>query len=558
MLIIITGFLICQFFFFRFWSTFFINNAVFNNWFVFSLDKPKNMGYIAIMKTTINIIPKPYSIISTDGSLNISEKSYCCNESLPSFIVKLLDKAGFSKISQDSSSLAACLKIRINHVDKTFKDEDFLLENPEAYILQVTANETVISASSDKGVLYGLVTLSQILMEKSDSIPLMKICDKPEYSWRGFLLDTSRHFYTVDFIKKIIDLSCFHKMNVFHWHLTDDQGWRLPVEKYPRLTETGSIRQAHTVPESTEGTYEGYGSMNRFYTHEEIRDIVTYASERNIEIVPEIEFPGHVSALLAAYPEYGCTGGPYAVENRWGIFPDVLCLGKDSIFEIYDEILSTVEKLFPGKYIHIGGDECLAERWEQCPDCQKRMKENNLQNAAQLQSWATSRMLKMVQKHNRIPIGWDECLENTEIIPVSENLVIQSWRGFEGGETAVKSNHQVIMSPQTHCYLNLKNIESYEEPGRLGTITIDKAYSFVPYTEKMSPESRKFILGGECTFWSEYITASRITEYLMFPRFCALSECLWLPENLKSFDDFKNRLETHKKRLNTLDTIFFE
>ncbi|MCQ2584407.1 MAG: beta-N-acetylhexosaminidase [Treponema sp.] len=502
-----------------------------------------------------NIIPKPYSITQEEGVLKTAGKTFFSDYPVPEFLKDILLKEGY-KFSE-STHTETNIKITTLISNEKSEINGFNLENDESYILSVSSKEIKITSPSSRGAFYGFVSLTQLLMGNQDEIPCVTICDKPEYSWRGFLLDTCRHFFTTDFIKKILDQCAFHKMNVFHWHLTDDQGWRLPVDGYPLLTEKGSVRQAHTMPASTEGTYEGFADMKMYYSHEEIREIVKYAEERKITIVPEVEFPGHSSALLEAYPEYGCTGGPYKVENRWGIFPDVLCLGKDKIFDLFDDILSTVEKLFPGKYIHIGGDECLSERWENCPDCQRRMKELNLDNASQLQSWATNKMLGIVQKHNRIPIGWDEVLENNEKFPAGEDLIVQSWRGFEGGEEAVRTNHKVIMSPQTHCYLNLKNKTSYEEPGRLGTITLEKAYSFVPFTDEMSQDKRRLILGGECTFWSEYITASRITEYLMFPRFCAMAECFWLPENKKSFGEFVTSLDSHLERLSKMDVTFY-
>lgn len=478
------------------------------------------------MNNTISLIPYPLSLKETKGTYKA-----------PADFEKLMSLVKFEQASDF---------------------QGFSLADKEAYSITITEDQITVYSSAKEGSFYASQTLKQLSMTYKTELPCLVINDKPEYGWRGFLLDTCRSFYSVDFIKKIIDALAFHKFNRFHWHLTDDQGWRISVPEYPKLTEIGSIRKAHTMPESIEGFYDSPDLPRKYYTDEEITEIVKYAQERCIEIVPEIELPGHVSALLTAYPEFGCTGGPYQVENRWGIFPDVLCLGNDDIFKIYDAIFATVERLFPGKYMHIGGDECLSERWEKCPKCQQRMKNEKLENPSQLQSWATQQMVKLAIAHGKTPIGWDEVLDNTDKIPLPTEVIVQSWRGFEGGERAVKLNHKVIMSPQTHCYLNLKNLPSYEEPGRLGFITVEKAYSYTPFTENMDKEHRSFIMGGECNLWTEALPHSKVAEYLLFPRLCAISECLWLKAEDKSFERFEKLLPAHKDRLYDLGYQFFD
>ena len=481
------------------------------------------------MKEQISLIPYPYSLEQKEGAFTSSSSNF----------EALLQNVEFSTPS-------------------IF--DDFSLVDNEAYVLEIKNDKINIYTSklSNEGSFYATQTLKQLYLTYKNSLPCLIIKDKPEYKWRGMMLDTCRSFYSVDFIKKLLDALAFHKFNRFHWHLTDDQGWRLPVPEYPLLTEVGSVRKAHTCPESIEGFHDTPDLEKKYYSDEEIKEIVAYAKERYIEIVPEIELPGHVSALLAAYPEFGCTGGPYNVENRWGIFPDVLCLGNDDIFKIYDAIFATVERLFPGKYIHIGGDECLSTRWQKCPKCLQRMKEQNLSNPSQLQSWATQKMVKLAISHGKIPIGWDEVLDNTDKIPLPSEVIVQSWRGFEGGERAVNLNHHVIMSPQTHTYLNLKNIASYEEPGRLGVTTVEKAYSYSPFTNNMKHSHKAFILGGECNLWTEALPHSKVAEYLIFPRLCAISECLWLSEENKDFSRFEQNLTLHKKRLHDTGYQYYD
>lgn len=513
------------------------------------------------MKERITIVPYPFEVKEYDEVykrcgdtvLVCTDKSQTQVEN--SVIEKLFENAGLKVLFCDECKADAGNGMLVNLVKTDVYDEK-PLGSEGGYGLEIKNQFISIYASTKNGFLYGLTSLCQIFM--NDEIPCCSIYDKPAYEWRGFLLDTCRTFYSVEFIKKMLDACLFHKMNVFHWHLTDDQGWRFNIPEYPLLLEIGSKRKAHTVPESEDKFYEEGGAVRQYYTDEEIADVLSYAEHRGIMVVPEVEFPGHASALLAAYPEFGCTGGPYNVENRFGIFPDVMCLGNDKLFDLFEKIISTVTRLFPSKYFHIGGDECMHERWEVCPKCKKRMAENKLLNASQLQSWGTQKIVKMILAHDRIPIGWDEVLDNTEIIPLPEDIIVQSWRGIEGGEIAVKQNHKVIMSPQTHCYMDHKNLKSFEEPGRLGVITLETAYSYSPVTENMSEEAYKYVLGGEGTLWAEAPYASKIAEYMIFPRFCAIAESLWLPLEKKSFERFTGNLDNHKQRLHKLGYLYYD
>ena len=508
------------------------------------------------MSNQISLIPYPFILENKDGIFSFSNflvNSDFSDQLNLSITEQILNKTNINcSIIPSNSEKANLILI------KTSSYLNYDLSDKEAYCLTVKDNAIIIYASKENGAFYGIITLCQLLLTYEHTIPCTFIYDKPSFSWRGFLLDTSRSFYTVDFIKKAIDLCAFHKLNTFHWHLTDDQGWRFPVEGYPLLTEIGSKRMAARKPLVMEGLNEDDSYRDRFYTREEINDIVCYASRRFINIVPEVDLPGHSSALLASYPEFGCTGGPYQVEHRWGIFPDILCAGNDKIFTIYDAIFKSLSELFPGQYVHIGGDECRTSRWDKCPKCQKRIKDEKLDNSKQLQTWVTAKMVSILEKYDKIAIGWDEVLDNTEKIPVPSNLIVQSWRGIEGGEKAAELNHKVIMSPQTMCYLNLKPYDNFEEPGMLGFTTIYRAYKFSPITKGIKKEQEHNIIGGECALWTEELRSSRLAEYLIFPRLCALSECLWLKESDKNYDRFIYNLKEHKKRLDNLDVLYYK
>ena len=506
------------------------------------------------MKPEINIIPLPNYLKKEEGECKLtstSEVSLIIENSTAASMLKNQLETAFLIAGIKSTETGTPVKVEILPASATS-------ESDESYTIKASDNGIVVASENPKGAFYGCVSLAQMISKSSGSLPFVTIEDKPAYNWRGFLLDTCRSFFSVSFIKKMLDACALYKLNIFHWHLTDDQGWRFEVPGYPRLTEIGSIRSDHTMPEEEDGFYDEGEKVRRWYTDEEIREVVEYANIRGIEIVPEVEFPGHVSALLAAYPEYGCTGGPYKVENRWGIFPDVLCLGNDKIFTIYEAALKKIVSLFPGKYIHIGGDECMADRWTNCPKCQARMKAEGISSPAELQTWATIKVTRMVLELGKIPIGWDEVLDNNNKYQAPKELIVQSWRGTEGGIKGVEKNHQVIMSPQTHFYLNLKNRKSFEEPGRLGTTTTAKTYSFCPTAKEMNLKNPELVIGGECTFWSEKIQFSKIAEYLLFPRFCAAAEAMWLKEENKDFKNFTGRLENHKALLNKLDFLFYK
>jgi hexosaminidase len=420
----------------------------------------------------------------------------------------------------------------------------------ESYRLVIDADVISLEAASAAGAYRGLQSLRQLLLsqEQEGGIARAVIEDYPRFPWRGFMLDTSRYFYSVGFIKKILDVLSMHHINIFHWHLNDDQGWRLPVEAYPLLTETGSWRRDHR----REGRITG-----GFYTHDEIRDIAAFAASRHIEVVPEIDLPGHASAILAAYPELGCTGGPYHVEDRFGIFDDVLCAGNDGIWDLAAAVFDTVVGLFPSKHVHIGGDEVRFARWEACPKCRKRMKEYGITRAGEMQGRVTERLVKMLAERGRTSIGWDEVLENTGTISLPKELIVMSWRGREGGNRAAGLGHRVIMTPNTGgCYLDYKHRDDPEEPGQLAVSTLDQGYEMNPVSPGMDQTETALVLGGQGNLWSELIYAGKIAEYMIFPRICGIAEALWTPPELKNLAGFKRRLSVHGTRLERLHVLY--
>ena len=503
------------------------------------------------MNKIISIIPEPQSITVSNGIL-FTENGYnlCTTEEFKDYAKFLAEQVSSTGV-----------KCAVNSKDENLCTIAVIfsknLPQEEAYTLEINDSGVFISASDRSGALFGIQTLKQLIMSNDGFIPCLTVEDWPEFKWRGFMLDTSRFFFSVDFIKKVLDAASFHKLNRFHWHLTDDQGWRFNVPKYPLLAKTGSRRLAHAAVHIDDPYNDFRKCRDYFYTDAMIKEVVAYAAMRNITIVPEVELPGHASALLASYPEFGCTGGPYKVENRWGIFKDVICAGNEKIFNLYTEAFKTIVRLFPGKWIHIGGDECPKDRWNKCPKCQALIKKLKLDSEKQLQSWITKKMTEIVISMGKTPVGWDEVLDNTEKCPLPKDVIVQSWRQKGGGQKAVETKHYAIISPVNKCYLNYKNYNSYEEPGKLDTTTVKKAYSFTPIEEDFGADAKKYVLGAECNMWTEDVAASKLAEYMMFPRFCALSECMWLPPEKKNFTRFKKSLEAHKARLDAMDILYY-
>lgn len=424
----------------------------------------------------------------------------------------------------------------------------------EGYKLSVNPERIILSANAPAGVFYAMQSLKQLLPVDYETqvleIQSQEIVDKPRFSWRGNMLDVSRHYFPLSFLKKYIDLLASYKINTFHWHLTDDQGWRIEIKKYPLLTEIGHWRDETMVGHYRNGKGMdgiGYGG---FYTQEQCRELVRYAAERYITIVPEIEMPGHSSAALASYPWLGCTGGPYEVKGTWGIHKDVYCAGKEETFRFLQDVLDEVMAIFPSRYIHVGGDECPKDAWEKCEACQQRMKEVGCTNEHELQSWFITRMDKYLSTKGRRLVGWDEILEGG----LAPEATVMSWRGIKGGIVAAKQHHDVVMSPTSHMYLDYYQSQDKEnEPLAIGGyLPVEKVYSYEPVPEELTADEAQHILGLQTNLWTEYIPNTRKVEYMLLPRLQAEAEVAWTPAEKKDLEDFLQRLLIDYKRLDRM------
>jgi len=408
----------------------------------------------------------------------------------------------------------------------------------EGYRLVVTKDRVKASALRPAGVFYAGQTIRQLLpveILKSDKvagvpwrIPGVTIEDQPRFPWRGQLFDCCRHFFEKETVKRAIDLLALHKMNRLHWHITEDQGWRLEIKRYPKLTEVGAWRK-------DKDTGERYGG---FYTQDDVREILAYAAERHVEVVPEVEMPGHSMAALASYPWLGCTGGPYTVGNWWGVFKDVYCAGDESTYVFIENVLDEVLNLFPSQYIHIGGDECPKDSWKECPKCQTRIRAEGLNDEHELQSYFVKRIDTYLTERGRRLVGWDEILEGG----LAPGAVVQSWRGVKGGIQAAQEKHDVIMSPTSHCYLDYSYM----------TTSVEKSYSYEPIPEELTAEEAKHVLGVEGNMWTEWVPNRDRLDFQVYPRLTALSEVGWSPKDARDWKDFEARLASHLKRLEIL------
>ncbi len=424
-------------------------------------------------------------------------------------------------------------------------------EAPEGYSLTVEPGRAIIAAAHRQGFLHGIQTLRQLLppqilsseqVEGIDwTIPAVAISDSPAFGWRGIHLDVGRHMFPVEFIKKLLDALAFYKYNTFHWHLTEDQGWRIEIKKYPRLTEVGAYR-AETIVSGTWDQYDGvpYGG---FYTQDEVREVVAYASERGITVVPEIELPGHSVAALTAYPNLGCIGEGYEVRRTWGIAEDIFCAGKDEVFDFLKDVLAEVLELFPSEYIHIGGDEAPKPRWENCPACQARIQAENLADEHELQSWFIRQIETWLNERRRNLVGWDEILEGG----LAPKATVMSWRGSDGGIAAANAGHDVVMTPNTYCYLDYYQSEDTDsEPWAIPAILpLRQVWQFEVIPEQIDADKRHHILGGQGNIWTEYMPNSDHVEYMMFPRAIAIADVLWNHPAERDYDALLARLGWH-------------
>jgi len=454
--------------------------------------------------------------------------------------------------------LGEVYQFNIKKANKNAENEPVILlqiinefENEEAYSLTIDESGITIKGKTARAVFYGVQSLIQVLpagkqMVKVFKIPYITINDYPQFKWRGMHLDVCRHFFPVEFVKKTIDVLVTLKMNTFHWHLTEDQGWRIEIKKYPKLTEIGSWRKETVVGHMVEHPLKFDGKKHGgFYTQDQIKEVVAYAKSRFITVIPEIELPGHAVAALAAYPEYSCTGGPFELFTEWGVSKEVFCAGKDETFEFLENILSEVIELFPGEYFHIGGDECPKTRWEECDNCQARIKNEGLKDEHELQSYFIKRIEKFLNSKGKKLIGWDEILEGG----LPERAAVMSWRGESGGIEAANTGHYVVMSPNATNYFDHYQ-GKYNEPLAIGGLTdMREVYDYQPIPEGLDEDKKDFILGSQANLWSEYIPDEAHMEYMIFPRICAMAENLWTKEKNQNWDGFLQRMDTEYQRL---------
>lgn len=418
----------------------------------------------------------------------------------------------------------------------------------EEYLLQVADDEVLVRGGDPAGVFYGLQTLIQ-LIDEDNTVNAVDISDKPYFRYRGTHLDVARHFFTVEEVKKYIDILAMHKINRFHWHLTDDQGWRIEIRKYPLLTEAGSVRKQTLVGkhEASNHNYDGI-PHGGYYTQDQIREVVAYAADRFITVIPEIDLPGHMQAALTAYPELGCTGGPYELWCRWGISDDVLCAGNDRIYTFLEGVLDEVMELFPSEYIHIGGDECPKVRWEECPKCQAKIRElglkDNGKNTAEhyLQNHVMSHMEKYLNKHGRKMIGWDEILEGS----ASETSTIMVWRDHQHAITAIRRGNDVILTPRHYCYFDYCQTSQPEKEPLCVThryLSMRQMYRLDPFDRVMLHENSK-VLGVQANLWTEYIADFKQVQHMLLPRLAALAETAWSYDRKDTYEEFAKRART--------------
>lgn len=507
--------------------------------------------YACSEKRTLNsdyeIIPKPLdvnckgdaSFLLKDGVYVIYPENNQKMQDNAEFLVDYVEKQTGVKLTSHAGMPvdgAICLTLDLND------------DNAEAYKLIVNDKRVCISGASEAGVFYGIQTLRKSLPVAQDinvNLSAVEIYDKPRFAYRGAMLDVARHFYTVDEVKTFIDMLALHNINRFHWHLTDDQGWRIEIKKYPKLMSVASERKETVVGRWYSGIYDGkpYGG---YYTQDELRDVIDYAAKRHITIIPEVDLPGHMQAALTAYPELGCTGGPYEVRTIWGVSQDVLCVGNDFTLQFVKDVLSEVADIFPSEYIHIGGDECPKVRWEKCPKCQERIKSLGLKSDAKhtkeqrLQSYMIQEAAKYLKEKGKRIIGWTEILEGG-LVP---DATLMSWIGESGGIEAAHQHHDVIMTPNTYLYFDYYQSKKVEdEPLAIGGyLPIEKTYNYEPMPKELTKEEQQYIKGVQANLWTEYIPVFSQVQYMVLPRLGAVAEVQWTDPSKKDYKDFLRRV----------------
>ena len=507
----------------------------------------------ATVKGNLDVIPQPQEIVLArdttpfiiDRSTTIvypatNEKMHRTADFLATFI-KEMTGTEVHVSDKEKSSNAIILAV------------DSTMGHPEGYKLQITPEKVLLTGGSEAGVFYGIQTIHKALPILNDgkvaaALPAGTVTDFPRFRYRGFMIDVGRHFFPVSYLKQMIDLMALHNINYFHWHLTEDQGWRIEIKKYPKLTEIGSKRDSTIIDWETK-KFDGKPHSG-FYTQDEAREIVRYAADRFITVVPEIDLPGHTTAALASYPELGCTGGPYKVLCSFGVFPDVLCAGNDQTLQFTKDVLDEIMDIFPSEYIHIGGDECPKSRWEKCPKCQAKIKELGIKalpkhsKENQLQTYFMSELEKEINAHGRRMLGWDEVLEGG----LTPNSTIMSWRGIQGGIEAARQHHDVIMTPIQRLYFSNPRINKMT-----GFEWMNRVYNFEPVPAELTDAEKKFVIGTQGCIWTEWTADSTKMEWQILPRMAALSEIQWtLPEH-KNFERFMERLPEMLKIYSSLD-----
>ena len=494
-----------------------------------------------------NIIPRPQQMnVSNDAPFTLNAKTVISlgtnsqdMKRNANMLASYIEQATGIRPTVGKGKSGAAIVLTI---DKT-------IANAEGYKLDADAKQIRIAGASAAGVFYGIQTLRKSLplvngKASKVSIPAVHIADAPRFAYRGTHLDVSRHFVTADSVRQFIDMLALHNINRFHWHLTDDQGWRIEIKKYPLLTQIGSKR-AQTVIGHNSGKYDGK-PYSGFYTQKQIRDIVKYAADRYITIVPEIDLPGHMQAALAAYPDMGCTGGPYEVWQKWGVSDNVLCAGNDKTLTFIDNVLKEITQLFPSKYIHVGGDECPKTQWQKCPKCQARIKALNLEakdgHSAEerLQSYIITHASNYLKSLGRNTIGWDEILEGG----LAEGATVMSWRGESGGIAAAKQHHDVVMTPNSYLYFDYyQSLDKANEPIAIGGyLPLETVYSYEPMPKELTADEARHIIGVQANIWTEYMPTFKQMQYMALPRLAALSEVQWSQPALKDYTSFTNRL----------------
>ncbi len=517
-----------------------------------------NLFYSCAEKSLI--IKKPH-LIPAPSNLEVKSGQFTLNKNTT--INYDDDFAASAKFLRTYLSKSFPLKINNEFTSNVISfNKDSLISNVEGYKIEITPKLITVHASSDRGAFYAVQTIRQLLPAKLENgsfqdkqiiLPCLNIEDEPQFEYRGMHLDVARHMYSVDFIKKYIDALALLKMNTFHWHLTDDQGWRIEIKKYPELNTIGSYRKETLIGHYNDQPHQFDGKRyGGFYTQDQIKEIVQYALDRKITIIPEIEMPGHSQAVIATYPKLGCDIKPVEVATKWGVFEEIFCT-KEATFTFLEEVLDEVIQLFPSEYIHIGGDEAPKTRWKTCPDCQRRMKQEGLKNEQELQSYFITRIEKYLNDKGRQIIGWDEILEGG----LAPNATVMSWRGTEGAITAAKEKHNVIMTPTSHCYFDYYQSDNENEPLSIGGfLPLEKVYHFNPLPDELSKQEKQYIIGAQGNVWSEYMPTESQVEYMAFPRLLAMSEVVWSKEESKDYNDFISRLEHFNERLKILEIKF--